>query len=120
MTRTIVLLAALALLTSASAASASKLPASRYWTTAQAQAAVVAQARIQYCSIRSCVNGESVIGAGTPEPFAPRYAQCRGVGNVVKGKFHEFACAWQMVNDIASGKLEVFTANATKIRWKRG
>lgn len=118
MTRSIVLLATLALVI-VSSASAAKLPANRYWTTVQANAAVIAQARVGTCTPAGCPFGRPRADfAGVTYPVMT--ASCSGMsGFAAGGGYARFICSFAAINDMTSGRLEVRTAGATTIRWKR-
>lgn len=92
-----------------------------YWTPAQANAAVIAQASIPYCKIFECVDGAPRSNPGHPaSPLRITSASCRGVSGYGKaGRFSRFTCSYTALNDLSEGTLQVFTAGPSRIRWRR-
>lgn len=123
MTKTIVLLAALTFIATAAA---KPLPAARYWTAAQANAAVVKQATVPFCRVLFCVSDANGILHPRSDPTAPtppvtiQSATCVGTAGFSRaGRYQRFTCAYVATGDVVEGKLLVFTASGTAIRWKR-
>lgn len=123
MTKTIVLLAALTFI---AAAAAKPLPATRYWTAAQANTAVVKQATVPFCRVMACaaaadgtLHPRTDLTAPTP-PVTIQSATCVGTAGFSRaGRYQRFTCAYVATGDVVEGKLLVYTASGTAIRWKR-
>lgn len=103
--------------------SAANLPASYYWTIAQANAAVLAQAKTPLCKVfpnepSYCVNGQPVAGQ-EGRVAVGHVVSCAGEkGFASRGRYSRFVCDLEGANQVGQWTLEVRTAGAAKIRWK--
>lgn len=107
----------------AGTAAAVPLPPTSYWTVAQANAAVIHQATRPYCAVLAdvskCANGLPLPGV-VVNPIVTDSSTCVGVAAFSwHGRFSQFVCKVASNNQVAPGTLHVYTAGATKIRWRR-
>jgi hypothetical protein len=95
-----------------------------YWSSAQATAAMMAQAKTPLCKVDPnepgfCVNGQPVPGQESRVAVGHAGSTCSGEPAYAKsGLYSRFICQLQGANGVGHWTLEVLTSGPTTIRWR--